>query len=182
MRWYINLVTSYPILSAVIQFAVLGTAGEMLAARIANGKRKFHFTLAQLLSKALIWAILAVCIKYAFVGFKGFVDALMHHGYLPWLHKFTRAFAISAFMNLQFGPFLVVVHRLLDNLVAGESNWKKLDKALFTLIWFWIPAHTITFSLPLEFQIGLAAVWSVVLGVILGFYNQRPAAAEQKKG
>jgi hypothetical protein len=41
------------------------------------------------------------------------------------------------------------------------------------MIWFWIPAHTITFSLPTDFQIGLAALWSVVLGVILGFFNRK---------
>ncbi len=27
----------------------------------------------------------------------------------------------------------------------------------------------LTFSLPVDYQIGLAALWSVVLGVILGF-------------
>jgi len=76
-------------------------------------------------------------------------------------------------MNLQFGPFLVIMHRLMDNFISGKQNWKNLDKGFYSLLWFWIPAHTITFILPREFQIGLAAVWSLALGIILGFYNRK---------
>ncbi|MCK4715818.1 MAG: hypothetical protein KAT54_03345, partial [Candidatus Marinimicrobia bacterium] len=84
-----------------------------------------------------------------------------------------RAFAISTTMNLQFGPFLVIMHRLLDNAITRNRNWDNIDKSLLSLLWFWVPAHTITFILPKPFQIGLAALWSVVLGIILGFYNRR---------
>ena len=42
-----------------------------------------------------------------------------------------------------------------------------------TLIWFWIPAHTLTFSLAVDYQVGLAALWSLALGLILGL---RPKA------
>ena len=75
-------------------------------------------------------------------------------------------------MNLQFGPFLVIAHRLLDNAIARKNNWANIDKGMLSLLWFWIPAHTLTFILPKPFQIGLAALWSVVLGLILGFYNR----------
>jgi hypothetical protein len=44
-----------------------------------------------------------------------------------------------------------------------------------SLLWFWIPAHSVTFALPKPYQIGLAAIWSVALGIILGFYNRKPA-------
>ena len=125
--------------------------------------------------KMLEWAFLAVCIKYAFVGFNGFVDGLTAHGLLPELGPVGRAFAISAAMNLQFGPFLVIAHRLLDNAIARKNNWANLDKGMLSLLWFWIPAHTVTFILPKPFQIGLAALWSVVLGLILGFYNPNHA-------
>jgi len=76
-------------------------------------------------------------------------------------------------MNLQFGPFLVIMHRLLDNVITRKKNWDNINKSLLSLLWFWVPAHTITFILPKPFQIGLAALWSVVLGIILGFYNRR---------
>jgi hypothetical protein len=38
-----------------------------------------------------------------------------------------------------------------------------------TILWFWIPAHTITFCLPAEFRIIMAAGLSVCLGAILAF-------------
>ena len=37
-----------------------------------------------------------------------------------------------------------------------------------TIPLFWIPAHTITFLLPAEYRILVAALLGIVLGVILG--------------
>lgn len=172
MNWYIELVKSAPILTAMVQFAVLGTFGDIVSRWVGERRVFLPFDGRSVGLKMLEWAALAVCIKYAFVGFNGFVDNLAAHGLLPELGRFTRAFAVSAAMNLQFGPFLVLAHRLLDNAIAGRPNWENLDKGLLTLLWFWIPAHTLTFMLPREFQIGLAALWSVALGALLGFYNR----------
>lgn len=170
--WYIESVKTYPIISAMVQFAFLGTLGDTISKWIIKGKIFAPYGLGTLFLKMFEWAFLAVCIKYAFVGFHGFVDGLSSHGMLPELDTFGYAFAISAAMNLQFGPFLVIMHRLLDNLIARQHNWANIQKGMFSLLWFWIPAHTITFILDKPFQIGLAAVWSVVLGIILGFYNK----------
>jgi hypothetical protein len=68
---------------------------------------------------------------------------------------------------------MMAFHRLEDNIIARTWNWSGLQKAWWTLIWFWIPAHTITFSLPVEYQIGLAAIWSLVLGIIMGLTKPR---------
>jgi len=172
MNWYIEFVKLNPIVSAVIQFAVLGTLGEVISKWMIRRKVYSPFTLQLTFWKVVVWSILAVCIKYAFVGFNGFVDVLVEHSLLPELNNFTRAFAVSVLMNLQFGPFLVLFHRILDNLYTRESNWSGINKALMSLLWFWIPAHTITFMLPKEFQIGLAAIWSLALGIILGYFNR----------
>jgi hypothetical protein len=173
MEWYIDLVTAYPILTAMVQFAILGTLGDVISKWIAQKKIFAPFGFGTTVLKMAEWAFLAVCIKYAFVGFNGFVDKLVEHSLLPELGVVGRAFAISVSMNLQFGPFLVIAHRLLDNAIAGRKNWDNLDKGLLSLLWFWIPAHTVTFILPRPFQIGLAALWSVVLGLILGWYNRK---------
>jgi hypothetical protein len=175
MDWYVSLVTRYPIPTAMVQFAILGTLGDIISKWLIRRKIHIPFGTGTLLMKMAEWALLAVCIKYAFVGFNGFVDGLIQHSLLPQLRGLGRAFAVSTLMNLQFGPFLVITHRLLDNAIAGKRNWDNLGKGLLSLLWFWIPAHTMTFSLAKPFQIGLAAVWSVVLGAILGFYN-RPKA------
>ena len=175
MEWYISLVKAHPITTAMAQFAVLGTLGEMASKWLAGRRFFFPFGARGTLLRMLGWALLAVCIKYAFTGFVAFVDGLTAHGLLPELGAAGRAFAVSLSMNLQFGPFLVLVHRLIDNAIDGKPNWANLDKGLLSLLWFWVPAHTVTFLLPLELRIGLAAVWSVALGLILGWYNRKPA-------
>lgn len=172
MYLYINFVKTYPIISAMIQFAILGTFGDIVSHWIVRKSIFNPYNLKTLVLKMLEWALLAVFIKYAFIGFNGFVEGLIAHNFLPNLYGISKSFAISASMNLQFGPFLILVHRLLDNLIAKQNNWKNIDNGFYSLLWFWIPAHTITFILPKEFQIGLAALWSLALGIILGFYNR----------
>jgi len=137
-----------------------------------QGKIYKLYGVSIVLLKMLEWAIIAVTIKYAFIGFQGFVDGLASHYLLPELSNFGRVFTVSVTMNLQYGLFLVIFHRFLDNLIVKQNNWKNIDKGIFSLIWFWIPAHTITFMLDKSYQIGLAAIWSVVLGFILGYYNR----------
>jgi hypothetical protein len=173
MNLYIDFVKTFPIISAMIQFAILGTLGDVVSFWIIKKRIVLPYKLNIVFFKMLEWAFLAVLIKYAFVGFNGFVESLITHNYLPNLNGLGKSFAISTSMNLQFGPLLVLLHRLLDNLIARQNNWKNIDKGFYSLLWFWIPAHTITFILPKEFQIGLAALWSLALGIILGFYNRK---------
>ncbi len=172
MNTYVELVKEYPIYSAMIQFAVLGTLGDIFSKWMQQGKIYTPYNVSIVILKMLEWAIIAITIKYAFVGFQGFVDGLVSHHLLPELNNFGRAFTVSATMNLQYGLFLVIFHRFLDNLISKQNNWKNIDKGMLSLVWFWIPAHTITFMLDKPYQIGLAAIWSVVLGFILGYYNR----------
>lgn len=172
MNSYVELVKEYPIYSAMVQFAILGTLGDIFSKWVQQGKVHKPYKVSIILLKMLEWAIIAITIKYAFTGFQGFIDSLVAHHLLPELSNFARAFTVSVTMNLQYGLFLVIFHRFLDNVIAKKHNWKNIDKGMFSLIWFWIPAHTITFMLEKPFQIGLAALWSVVLGFILGYYNR----------
>jgi hypothetical protein len=172
MNSYVELVKAYPIYSAMIQFAVLGTFGDIISKWMQQGNVFMPYKVSILFLKMLEWAFLAITIKYAFVGFHGFVDSLVSHQLVPELGLFGTAFTVSVTMNLQFGLLLVILHRFLDNLIAQQNNWINIDKGMWSLIWFWIPAHTITFMLDKPYQIGLAAVWSVVLGLILGYYNK----------
>jgi hypothetical protein len=51
----------------------------------------------------------------------------------------------------------------------SSLNWKVQWDFVFkkTIPLFWIPAHTITFMLPGEFQVLFAASLSIVLGLLL---------------
>jgi len=175
--WYINFVQTYPYLSAMVQFAVLGTLGDCIAKCLTAKSLRWPFSLKETFWKPVEWAILAVFIKFAFIGFNGFVDALAHKGLLPdsvnVVGSFMRAVSISVSMNLQFGFLLVILHRILDYLPFGKANYNNINKGFYSLIWFWIPAHTLTFMQPPDYQIGLAAVWSLALGLILGLFNKK---------
>ena len=177
MTFYVDFVKEYMILSAFIQFAILGTAGEVAGAMIAAGRKTFPFSLKTVLLKAAAWGFLGIVIKYAFTGFYGFPDSLVHGGLLPAFFKsgVAHAAAVSIFMNVLFGPQTLFFHRLTDNMICRESGYAGMKNSLVTLLWFWIPAHTVTFLLPSVYRVGLAALWSVSLGCIMGFYKRRSA-------
>jgi len=170
METYRLWVQAHPLLSAAVQFGLLGTCGEVAAASLKARRPALPCTPLQLLAKVLAWAVLGLVIKAGFVGMKGFTRALLDHGLLP---QFLQAglgwaFALSTLTNLFFGPQMMLFHRLEDNLILRRKGFEGMGSALRTLVWFWIPAHTLTFSLPPEFQVGLAALWSLALGLILG--------------
>ncbi|MBU0927893.1 MAG: hypothetical protein KKA67_09095 [Spirochaetes bacterium] len=174
MEWYVSWVSNNILLSAFIQFAALGTLGEVLG--IVASKRKPSNKAFEWLAKAVVWGLLGVLVKYSFTGFKGFLAALVDKGFLPAACEditILRALSLSVLTNSMFGPLLMVLHRTSDNLIAWTRGYKGIEKSLATLAWFWVPAHTVTFALPYEYQIGLAALWSVALGLIMGFTKRR---------
>lgn len=105
------------------------------------------------------------------------------------MNDLIKAFSISVMMNCIFAPIFMTLHKVTDTHIVqtGGSlnrffatrmnvsnilqnlNWSVQWKFVFmkTIPFFWIPAHTITFILPSEFQVLFAAVLGVVLGVIL---------------
>lgn len=177
MAWYLDWVKHNMLVSAFVQFAVLGSLGEVageLAARRRPSARIHEWTL-----KALVWGLLGICVKYAFKGFSGFVDALVSQRLLPAAFgkdggsTLVRAFGLSFFMNAQFGPLLMFLHRSTDNLITRSRGYAGIKSSLMTLAWFWLPAHTLTFSLPADLQIGVAALLSVALGIIMGFTKRQ---------
>jgi hypothetical protein len=180
MSWYINWVAANPLWSAAVQFGILGTLGEVLSLFIRRKPISLMGPWWRIVLKVAAWGILGVVIKYGFTGMKGCVDALIAkkmlpaagHGSILW------AFMVSVFTNIFFGPQMMFFHRMEDCLIAWKWDLAGLPKAWLTLLWFWIPAHTITFSLPPDYQIGLAAVWSVALGVILGLTSARASRQE----
>lgn len=172
---YVQWVTTHPYQSAAIQFALLGTLGEVLAASLRARRPALPCTAAQLLAKCAAWALLGLVIKAGFIGMKGFTKALLEKGMLPAFlsQGVGYAFAVSVLTNVFFGPQMMAFHRLEDNLLLRQRGYQGIERAWWTLVWFWIPAHTLTFSLPTDFQIGLAALWGLVLGVILGLASRR---------
>jgi hypothetical protein len=170
MSWYVDWVSGNILLSAFVQFAVLGSMGEVFG--IIASKRRLSGKVLEWIAKALVWGILGIMIKYTFTGFKGFLAILVEKDLLPRALEeipILHAFSLSVLANSMFGPALMVLHRTGDNLITGTKGYAGIQQSLATLAWFWLPAHTVTFALPLDFQVGLAALWSVALGIIMGF-------------
>lgn len=174
MDRYTLWVIDYPLLSAAVQFALLGTLGEMISVSLRSKKPRLPGNLLQTLAKVAAWGLLGIVIKYGFTAMRGFTRALLDYELLPDVFGggVGWALALSALTNLFFGPQMMAFHRLEDNFILRRRGFQGITRAWWTLVWFWIPAHTLTFSLPRDYQIGLAAVWSLVLGIILGFYRK----------
>ena len=168
---YAAWVAAHPMLSAAVQFALLGTLGEIVASSLKRRGIALPCGGGQIAAKALAWALLGLVIKYGFTGTKGFTQVLLDKGMLPAFlaHGVGKALAVSVLTNTFFGPQMMLFHRIEDNLILGQRGFQGIQKAWWTLLWFWIPAHTLTFSLPAEYQIGLAALWGLVLGILLGW-------------
>lgn len=175
MDWYLQWVSQNRLLSAAVQFGLLGTLGEVISLMIRRQKLSALGNVWQVAGRVLAWALLGVVIKYGFVGMKAFVDGLIAHRLLPEAPHGSVLWAmmVSVLTNLLFGPQMMFFHRLEENLIMWRWDTSGLKKAWMTLLWFWIPAHTVTFSLPENYQIGLAALWSVALGIIMGLSASR---------
>ncbi|MFA6093289.1 MAG: hypothetical protein WCU88_10350 [Elusimicrobiota bacterium] len=179
MHWFFYEFTpDYPYVSSALKFLVLGTLGEWLGAVLRSRVSWRPFPLYKLWAKAAIWALLGVLIKWIFSSFVLLVLAQSERGLLPSAcgHAGSLAFAlaVSFQMNMFFSPFLMYAHRFLDNLADQRWNWAGMETAIYSIAWFWLPAHTVTFLLPENFRVLFAALLSVALGVILGFAKRSP--------
>ena len=187
-----TLSNTHPYLMGCAKFAVLATAGELLAVRLA---RKEWTLPSYIWARFIIWGLIGIWITYMMKIFGAGVGALMQSGLLPCpenalLHSFIKAFMISATMNLSFAPTFMALHKCSDTYldmratgkrhislanVIHKVDWEKF--ATFTLCktvpLFWIPAHTVTFMLPAEYQVAMAAALSVALGIILNLKRKK---------
>lgn len=179
---------SHPYLMGFTKFAILATMGELLARRIVVGKWEKP---SGLVYRALIWGLLGIAIVAIFGIFAGGVTGLVEKGMLPGKgNAIVTALWISAIMNTTFAPTMMGLHRFTDTFIdlkfsrGGKISSKDVVDAidwngyvsfvLFkTIPLFWIPAHTITFMLPPEYRVLMAAFLSIALGAILAFSKKK---------
>ncbi len=191
---------AHPFIMGFVKFALLATAGEIIAVRMSTGKWQKP---PYLMARIVIWGLIGIWITYMMkILFSG-AGAIIESGLIPgkglneFWYKFVRAFTTSATMNLTFGPTFMAVHKCSDTYLALRAKGDKkvsLANVIDTVDWkrfvsftlfktvplFWIPAHTVTFMLPSEYQVMLAALLSVALGIILNL-KKAPAAADKAK-
>lgn len=183
--------STHPFQMGFVKFAFLATMGELLALRLVQGDWKKP---KGLLYKGIIWGILGMAIVLVFDLYAGGVAGSIKKGLLPSIGgNLGFAFFTSALMNLFFAPTFMAFHRITDTYIdLGEGKLKRILKVklsevvshidwdgyvrfvvLKTIPFFWIPAHTATFLLPVEYRVLVAAFLSVALGGILAFAKKR---------
>ncbi|MFV0518077.1 MAG: hypothetical protein ACK5MV_11835 [Aminipila sp.] len=174
----------HPFLLGFIKFALLATVGEIISLKFSQGVWKCP---SKIIERAFIWGILGVIITFALKVFASGIGSVVQNGLLPGEgNLFLTALYTSIAMNVLFGPTMMGIHRITDKnidmkvegvqditiyKVVQNVNWGSFVSfvVLKTIPLFWIPAHTITFMLPSEYQTIMAAFLSVALGIILGF-------------
>lgn len=181
-EWYNRAYENYAILMSFMKFALLATFGEMLVLRLFKGH--YNYKEFGLLPKALVWGFLGITLYFAFAIFAGGVTNMIQAETTPM--RVLQSFSISFFMNIFYAPILMLSHHISDLFIADNNGrfpvgkWRTkvlLQKIDWEKMWgfvikktiplFWIPVHTITFLLPEQYRILLAAVLSIVLGLFL---------------
>ena len=131
---------SYWYISSFVKFGILATLGESLGLRISKGI--YNFDGFGLIPRAIVWGLLGVGIKIAFVVFAvgtpvmleklfGLTDAAASMKANSIIDAFdiglggTRilsAFAISTFMNLVFAPVFMTLHKITDTHILDNKG------------------------------------------------------------
>lgn len=185
----------HPYIMGFVKVSILATMGELLAIRIATGDYKKP---AGLIYRFIIWGFIGMTFVVVFEIFASGVLGAMNKGLLPKLAAgtgatFLTAFLTSTLMNLIFAPTFMALHRVTDTYIdlgggrLGSISKVKLTDVVKKIDWngfvgfvvvktipiFWIPAHTVTFMLPAEYRVLMAAMLSIALGGILAFSKRR---------
>lgn len=193
---------AHPYIMGFVKVSILATMGELLAIMISSGEFKLP---KGILYKFIIWGFIGMTFVIIFDLFGNGVAASMKKGILlPGISndsltgKLVFAFFTSTFMNLAFAPTFMAFHRVTDTFIdLGEGKLSKILKVKLsdvvkTIDWngyigfvviktipiFWIPAHTITFMLPPEYRVLMAAFLSIALGAILAASKRKKVSAK----
>jgi hypothetical protein len=197
-EFFLRFNSDHSYIASFIKFAILATLGESIGLRIRTGK--YTATGFGFIPRALVWGVLGITIKMAFVIFGAggqpllsgmgvhFPDGeILTKSGFSWL-KLLTAFTVSTTLNLFFAPVFMTFHKITDlhiletgGTIRGffspilfrkhftEMDWSTLWNFVFkkTIPLFWIPAQTLNFMLPGEFRVLVAAIYSILLGILL---------------
>jgi hypothetical protein len=195
-HYYSEINNNHPVLTSFIKFALLATTGELIGLRIKTGsyfKRGFGI-FPRALVWGLLGVTVKIAFTVFSNGTPVFMEVAGIHGAVDYFHgplcgmKIFIAFCVSTCLNIFYAPVLMTFHKITDtHIVQHEGalsclirpirfreilvnmDWDVQWNFVFkrTIPLFWIPAQTITFLLPVRFQILFAALLGIVLGVLM---------------
>lgn len=112
---------------------------------------------------------------------------ILRQSHFSWV-KLVSAFSAGFFLNIFFAPVFMVFHRISDMHITttggtlsgffspiyfrksfADLDWDSMWNFVLkkTIPFFWIPAQTLNFMLPEEWRILVAAIYSIILGILL---------------
>lgn len=199
-KTYQDLNHAHPYLLAYIKFFLLAPFGEMLGMRIRTGqylaKGFGWFPRAVIWGFLGVTIKMAFDIFAA-----GVPNMLSHMGFnIPndvlagefSAKKLFTAISIGITINIFYAPMLMVTHKITDEHIKTyggkaiallkpiafgkylvELDWKTQWSFTFTkaIPFFWIPAQSLNFLLPADYRILVAALYSIVLGILLAIVS-----------
>lgn len=195
-EFYRQFNKSHGMVTSFIKFALLATLGEAIGLRIKKGvyNEKGFGLLPRALTWGIGGLFIKLAFTVFTSGSPVFMEYMGINGSAQAMHqgfsgiKLLNAFATSLIMNLIFSPVFMTLHKITDThisitggTISGYFSPLHFGKIISTMNWkvhynfvlkktipfFWIPMHTLTFLLPQEYQILMAALLGVALGVIL---------------
>lgn len=187
---------AHGLLMSFFKFAVLATLGEMIGLRIRTGvynrpgfgilPRAFVWGfLGMSIYMAFVIFAAGTPVLLQKMGMQQ-ASALMEGG-LSW-GKLVVTLTISAGMNIFYAPVMMTFHKITDLHIEANGGtmrglFRRMDMAeLFeridwkaqwgfvfkkTIPFFWIPAQALNFLLPEEWRILVAAIYGIILGILL---------------
>ncbi len=191
----IKLTETHPYCMGFIKFATLAFLGQLMGIRITYGD---WIRPKGLFLRILFWGLLGMAIVFVLpLAYQG-VTVLQQQGLFfnadsLAIDGFIKAFAASIIFNLLPGPIVIIYHSLAESFVelcdGKMMNLKhvRFSSAIMNIDWvnliqfvifkvnliLFIPINTIIFLLPPDQRVLLAAYSSILLGVVLGYYNAR---------
>jgi hypothetical protein len=128
--FYENFNKDHGFIMSFIKFAILATVGEMIGLRIKSGN--YTFPGFGILPRAIVWGLLGLTIKAAFIIFtSGTIDLLSFMGmenvrstYTSGLTfgKLLIAFSISFLMNTIYAPVMMTTHKVTDTHIINTGG------------------------------------------------------------
>ena len=193
---YLSFNKEHGMITSFIKFGLLATLGELIGLRIKSGNyiQKGFGIIPKIIVWGFLGLTIKLAFIIFATGTPNFLEYMGMEGATKTMQnglsisKLAVAFTISVAMNTIYAPIMMTFHKITDIHIAKNSGklksliipinftyaFKQIDwdiqwNFVFkkTIPLFWIPAHTITFLLPADFQVLFAAVLSIVLGLIL---------------
>ncbi|CAK7073036.1 hypothetical protein ACF3M2_18155 [Tissierella carlieri] len=177
---YSQFISRHMYWDGFIKFSILATMGELLSERINS---KVWKKTQGLIWRIGIWGVFGSLVALMFTIFSEGVIGAQKKGLLVGNNSLFTAFFTSIIMNTTSGPVMMGLQRIGTTYIdlrykKNRTSFKEVIEIIdwtsficfevFTTIpLIWIPANTLTFLMSEKYRILIAALLSMILGLIL---------------